>query len=92
MLALHRYLFDYSDLRRVATAYRGDNVAARCLAERLGYTEFARGHEAHYRDGAYVDHVWVNMDHSTWDERWGKTEREYQPMGDGADVRTADRR
>ena len=81
MLALHRYLFDYSDLRRVASAYRGDNLAARKIGERLGYAEFAHGHEAHYRDGAYVDQVWVNMDRGTWDERWGKTEREYEPMG-----------
>jgi len=81
LLALHRYLFDYSDLRRVASAYRGDNVAAKRICERLGYTEFAHGHEAHYRDGAYVDHVWVTMDRSTWDERWGNTEREYQPLG-----------
>ena len=81
MLALHRYLFDYSDLRRVVSAYRGDNAAAKRISERLGYEEFAHGHEAHYRDGAYVDHVWVTMERSTWDERWGKTEREYQPMG-----------
>ena len=72
MLALHRYLFDYLDLRRVASAYRGDNVAAKRIGERLGYAEFAHGHEAHYRDGAFVDQVWVNMDRSSWDERWGR--------------------
>jgi ribosomal-protein-alanine N-acetyltransferase len=81
LLALHRYLFDYSDLRRVASAFRGDNTAAQRIAKRLGYAEFAHGREAHYRAGAYVDHIWVLMDRSTWDERWGKTEREYQPMG-----------
>lgn len=81
LLALHRYLFDYLDLRRVASAFRADNAAAPRIAERLGYTEFAHGHQAHYRDGAYVDQVWVTMDRSTWDERWGKTEREYEPMG-----------
>ena len=81
MLALHRYLFDYLDLRRVASAYRGDNAAARRIGERLGYQEFAHGHGAHYRDGEYVDQVWVQMERATWDERWGRTEREYQPMG-----------
>jgi ribosomal-protein-alanine N-acetyltransferase len=81
LIALHRYLFDYLDLRRVATAYRGDNDAARRIGERLGYTEFARGHEAHYRDGAYVDHVWAVMDRPVWEERWGTTEREYEPLG-----------
>ena len=80
MLALHRYLFDYLDLQRVNTTVRADNAAACHIADRLGYSEFAHGHEVFYRDGAYVDEIWLMMERATWDERWPK-EREYQPMG-----------
>jgi hypothetical protein len=56
------------------------SAQARTIAERLGYTEFGRGHEVHYRDGAYVDEVWLLMQRATWDERWAKSEREYVPF------------
>jgi RimJ/RimL family protein N-acetyltransferase len=79
-LALHRYLFDYLDLPRVGVELRADNVAALRIAERLGYVEYARGHEAHYRDGGYVDEVQLFMPKETWHERWGATEREYGPV------------
>jgi len=80
-LALHRYLFDYLDLRRATVAFTAENAGARRIAERLGYSEFAHKHEVHYRDGAFVDEFELLMDRPAWDERWGKTEREYQPMG-----------
>ena len=76
-LALHRYLFDYLDLPRVGVEIRADNAAALRIAERLGYVEYARGHEVHYRDGAYVDEIQLAMVKDAWDERWGATEREY---------------
>jgi RimJ/RimL family protein N-acetyltransferase len=79
-LALHRYLFDYLDLPRVGVEIRADNVAALRIAERLGYVEYARGHEVHYRDGTYVDEIQLFMDKDAWDERWGATEREYGPV------------
>jgi len=75
-LALHRYLFDYLDLPRVGIEIRADNVAALRIADRLGYVEYARGHEVHYRSGAYVDEFQLLMDKDAWDERWG-AEREY---------------
>ena len=80
-LALHRYFFDYLDLKRSGTELRGDNVAALRIAEKLGYTEFGRGHQVHYRDGSYVDESWLLMERPAWDERFGKTEREYVPFG-----------
>ena len=80
-LALHRYFFDYLDLKRSGFELRADNVAGLRIAEKLGYTEFGRGHEVHYRDGAYVDEVWLVMQREPWDERFGKTEREYVPFG-----------
>ena len=76
-LALHRYLFDYLDLPRVGIEIRADNVAALRIADRLGYVEYARGHEVHYRDGAYVDEIQLLVDKDAWSERWGATEREY---------------
>ena len=76
-LALHRYLFDYLDLPRVGVEIRADNVAALHIAERLGYLEFAHGHEVHYRDGTYVDEIQLLLDKDAWHERWGATEREY---------------
>src|SRR6267378_7323896 len=47
-LALHRYLFDYLDLRLVTAEIRADNEAALKIVTKLGYTEFAHGHEVHY--------------------------------------------
>jgi RimJ/RimL family protein N-acetyltransferase len=79
-LALHRYFFDYLDLKRSGLELRADNVAALRIAERLGYTEFGRGHQVHYRDGAYVDEVWLVMQREVWDERWAQKEREYEPL------------
>ena len=76
-LALHRYLFDYLNLPRVGVEVRADNVAALRIAERLGYVEYARGHEVYYRDGAYVDEIQLFMGKDAWNERWGATEREY---------------
>jgi RimJ/RimL family protein N-acetyltransferase len=78
-LALHRYVFDYLDLRLTTADVRADNTAARRIADRLGYTEFAHGHEVHYRDGAYVDELKIRMDKETWQERWS-AEREYPPL------------
>jgi RimJ/RimL family protein N-acetyltransferase len=78
-LALHRYLFDYLDLRLVTAELRADNTAALKIATRLGYTEYARGHEVHYRDGAYVDELKLRMEKETWQERWS-AEREYPPL------------
>jgi RimJ/RimL family protein N-acetyltransferase len=80
-LALHRYFFDYLDLKRTGLELRADNVAALRIAEKLGYTEFGHGHQVHYRDGGYVDESWMLMERATWDERFAKTEREYAPLG-----------
>ena len=79
-LALHRYLFDYLNLPRVGVELRADNVAALRIADRLGYVEYARGHEVHYRDGAYVDEIQLFMGKDAWNEHWGATEREYAPL------------
>jgi RimJ/RimL family protein N-acetyltransferase len=78
-LALHRYFFDYLDLDRTAADLRADNAAALRIAERLGYVAYARAHEAHYRDGAYVDGVQLVMRKETWRERWSG-EREYPKL------------
>jgi len=83
-LALHRYLFDYLDLPRIGVEVRADNVAALRIGERLGYVEYARGHEVHYRDGGYVDEVQLFMGKDAWRERWGATEREYAPLATDA--------
>jgi RimJ/RimL family protein N-acetyltransferase len=79
-LALHRYLFDYLDLERVGVALHADNAAALRIAQRLGYAEFAHGHDVYYRDGAYVDELAMFVERTTWHERF-VGEREYEPMG-----------
>jgi RimJ/RimL family protein N-acetyltransferase len=79
-LALHRYLFDYLDLRRVGATRTADDAGAARIAERLGYVEYARGHEVHYRDGGFADMLELVMERKTWDERW-KDQREYEPLG-----------
>jgi len=77
-LALHRFLFDYLDLRRVSVNITADDAGARRIAERLGYVEYAHKHDVHYRDGGFVDELELLIERETWDERW-KSEREYQP-------------
>jgi len=79
-LALHRYLFDYLDLRRVSVNFTTENAGARRITERLGYVEFAHKHEVHFRDGGYVNELELLMEHDTWNERWS-SEREYEPSG-----------
>jgi RimJ/RimL family protein N-acetyltransferase len=79
-LALHRYLFDYLDLRRVTVNFTSENTAAGKIAAKLGYSEYAHKHQVHFRDGAYVDELEMVLDRTRWDERWA-SEREYQPLG-----------
>ena len=76
-VALHRYLFDYLDLRRVNMTIRADNAAGAKIAARIGYTEFARGSDVFYRDGAYVGEIWLLCERAAWDERF-PNEREYK--------------
>jgi RimJ/RimL family protein N-acetyltransferase len=79
-LALHRYLFDYVDVQRVGSRQHSDNAGAMRIAERLGYVEFAHGHDAFYHDGRCSDESWILIERSTWDERF-PSEREYEPVG-----------
>lgn len=78
--AVHRYLFDYLDKLSCAVEVAADNARALRIAEKLGHREFGRGHEVYFRDGTYVDQVWLRFDRATWDERWGTTDREYEPL------------
>lgn len=78
-IALHRYFFDYLDLRRVAADHTAENIGAKKIADQLGYVEFARQHEGFHRDGAYVDELYNVLDRPRWDERYAH-EREYQPI------------
>jgi len=79
-LALHRYFFDYSDLRRVTLTLAADNAGALRIAEKLGYLPFAHKHAAVYRAGAFVDELELLFDRPVWEERWS-AEREYEPIG-----------
>lgn len=83
-LALHRYLFDYLDLRWSAASLPADNAAGLRIAEKLGYREFGRGHYVYYRDGAYTDRIELRFDREVWRERW-ESEREYAPLPAGID-------
>jgi len=78
-LALRRFFFDYLDLRRAQADTRADNAAALRIAEAMGYVEYARGHNAHYRNGSYVDEVKLIVEKEAWQERW-RSEREYPPV------------
>ena len=49
------------------------------LTPHLGYVT-EKTYEVFYRDGAYVDEIWLMMDRATWDARWS-SEREYEPLG-----------
>lgn len=83
-LALHRYLFDYLNVRVAVAALPADNERARRILARLGYDGYARGTAVYFRDGAYVDQLRLRFDRDAWNERWGASEREYAPHPPGA--------
>lgn len=78
-LALHRYLFDYLDLKVVGATLPSDNAGGVRIAERLGYKTFGHGHDVYWRDGGYADQLEMRFDRAVWDERWSG-EREYAPL------------
>lgn len=79
-LALHRWIFDFMDLRLAYTILPADSVHAIRILDRLGHESFGLGHAVYYRDGAYADQAHRIMSKDTWKERWGATEREYEPL------------
>jgi len=79
-LALHRWIFDFMDLRLAYAILPADNVHAIRILERLGHERFGLGHAVYYRDGAYADQEHRIMSKDTWRARWGETEREYEPL------------
>jgi RimJ/RimL family protein N-acetyltransferase len=81
-LALHRWAFDFMNLRLAATdRIAADDIGRQRILERLGYVRFGHGHAVYYRDGAYVDQYLYQMDRDIWNERW-PNEREYPPLGE----------
>ena len=81
-LALHRWIFDFMDLRMAyVDRIAADDLGRQRILEKLGYVRFGHGHEVYYRDGAYVDQYAYQMERDTWNERWPE-EREYPPLGD----------
>jgi len=79
-LALHRWIFDFMDLRLAYAILPADNVHAIRILERLGHERFGLGHAVYYRDGTYADQDHRIMSKDTWKARWGETEREYEPL------------
>ena len=81
-LALHRWAFDFVNLRLAAVdRIAADDIGRQRILEKLGYVRFGHGHAVYYRDGSYVDQYLYQMDRDTWNERW-PGEREYPPLGD----------
>ncbi len=81
-LALHRWIFDFMNLRMaVVDGIAADDIGRQRILEKLGYERFGHGHAVYYRDGAYVDQYLYQMELPTWNERW-PNEREYPPLGD----------
>ena len=81
-LALHRWIFDYANVRMAATdRIAGDDVGRQRILEKLGHVRFGHGHSVYYRDGAYVDQHLYQLERDAWLERW-PNEREYAPLGD----------
>lgn len=79
-LALHRWIFDFMDLRLAYALLPADNAHAIRILDRLGHESFGLGHAVYYRDGAYADQAHRIMSKDTWKERWGASEREYEPL------------
>jgi RimJ/RimL family protein N-acetyltransferase len=81
-LALHRWIFDFMNMRMAATdRIAADDKGRQRILEKLGHVRFGHGHAVYYRDGAYVDQFLYQMERDTWNERW-PDEREYPPLGE----------
>jgi RimJ/RimL family protein N-acetyltransferase len=81
-LALHRWAFDFMNLRlTVIDRIAADDIGRQRILERLGYDRFGHGHAVYYRGGAYVDQYLYQLEREAWRERW-PDEREYPPLGD----------
>jgi RimJ/RimL family protein N-acetyltransferase len=81
-LALHRWIFDYANVRMAATdQVAADDLGRQRILEKLGHVRFGHGHSVYYRDGAYVDQYLYQLERETWLERW-PNEREYAPLGE----------
>ncbi|HET8569049.1 MAG TPA: GNAT family protein [Candidatus Limnocylindria bacterium] len=85
-LTVHRWIFDIAHVRIAATRVPADAAGALRIAERLGYTTFARGRRAYWHDGAHVDETRLRMELATWDERFGESERDYEALGPEAEA------
>lgn len=82
VLALHRWAFDFMNLRlAVVDRVAADDAARQRIFEKLGYVRFGHGHSVYYRDGAYVDQYLYQLERDTWVERW-PNEREYAPLAE----------
>ena len=79
-LALHRWIFDFMDLRLAYAILPADNTYAIRILEKLGHERFGLGHAVYYRDGGYADQEHRIMSRDTWKASWGATEREYEPL------------
>ena len=81
-LTLHRWIFDFMNIRMAATdTIAADDLGRQRILERLGHVRFGHGHDVYYRDGGYVDQYLYQMERDVWAERW-PSEREYAPLGD----------
>ena len=81
-LALHRWIFDYANVRMAATdCIAGDDLGRQRILETLGHERFGHGHSVYYRDGGYVDQYLYQLERDAWLERW-PDEREYALLGD----------
>jgi RimJ/RimL family protein N-acetyltransferase len=81
-LTLHRWIFDFMNLRMAATdRIAADDLGRQRILEKLGHLRFGHGHAVYYRDGAYVDQYLYQLERDLWIERW-PSEREYPPLGD----------
>ncbi|HEV2011492.1 MAG TPA: GNAT family protein [Candidatus Limnocylindria bacterium] len=81
-LTLHRWAFDFMNMRlAVIDRVAADDAGRQRILERLGYVRFGHGHAVYYRDGAYVDQYFYQMERDIWNERW-PDEREYPPLGE----------
>jgi RimJ/RimL family protein N-acetyltransferase len=80
-LTLHRWIFDFMNIRLAATdRIAADDLGRQRILEKLGHVRFGHGHSVYYRDGAYVDQYLYQLERDAWLERF-PDEREYTLLG-----------
>lgn len=72
MRLLLKHAFETLNLNRVSLRVFANNTRAIRCYEKVGFVEEGRLRQAYYRDGEYIDILWMSVLRSEWDRNKGE--------------------